>query len=159
VTAPIGGPPLEHLPPNAPATVEDVRASRRWTWVALAWAIAASAIAVIALLQDSGSNNNQKTTTQPAQTVSPKDLQDFQNQTNDRLDALSGRLNDTASKSDLQKLDTRLTKAQNDASQAKSDASKQASTITQLQADVKDLQQRVSDLENQQQQQGQSTTP
>jgi hypothetical protein len=76
VTAPVGGPPLDALPPDAPATIEDVRASRRWTVVALVWAIAASAIAVIALVQNSNDNANN----QPAQTsqaVTPQQLGEF----------------------------------------------------------------------------------
>ena len=157
MTAPIGEPPLDALPPDAPATVEDVRAGRRWTLVALVWAIAASAIAVIALIQAGDNGSRDKTPTQTTQSVTPQQLQDLEKQTNDRLDAFSGRLNDRAAESDVQKLDKRLSQAEDDASQAKDDASKQSDTITQLQADLKDLQQRVDDLESQQQ--SQQTTP
>jgi chromosome segregation ATPase len=156
VTAPAGGPPLDALPPDAPATIEDVRASRRWTIVALVWAIAASAIAVIALVQNSNNDSNNQPA-QTTQTVTPQQLDDLKTQVNDRLDAFSRRLTDTAAAADVQKLDKRLTQAEDDASQAKSDASKQSSTITQMQSDIKDLQQRVSDLESQQQ--NQPTTP
>ena len=173
MTAPVtppppGEPPLDVLPPDAPATVEDVRASRRWTWVALAWAVAASAIAVIALIQDDKSNDTTTTTsTQQTQTAEnlQQSLQQFQKQTNDRLDAFSRRLNDTASQSDVDKVDKRLTQVEDDlsqtksdVSQTKSDVSKQSAPIQQLQSDVKDLQQRVDDLENQQQSSG-TTTP
>ncbi|HEX4735162.1 MAG TPA: hypothetical protein VH247_12165 [Thermoleophilaceae bacterium] len=159
MTAPTGEPPLDALPPDAPATVEDVRGNRRWTIVALVWAVAASAIAVIALIQ-AGNNNNDSssTTTSTGQTVSPKDLQDFQNQVNDRLDAFSRRLNDTASSGDVQKLDKRLTQVEDDLSKARSDGSKQSDSITQLQSDVKDLQQRVDQLESQQNSGGGTTT-
>lgn len=159
MTGPPVEPPLDALPPDAPATVEDVRTSRRWTIVALAWAVAASVIAVLALIQaGKDDNSNTNTTTQTTQaTVSPKDFQDFQNQVNDRLDAFSRRLNDTASAADLQKLDKRLAAVEDDVSQIKSDSGKTSSSVTQLQADVKDLQQRVDDLENQQQ--SQQTTP
>jgi len=159
VTGPVGQPPLAALPPDTPATVEDVRASRRWTWVALAWAIAASAIAIIALVQDNknSSDNNQTT----SQSVTPQQLQDFQKQVNDRLDAFSGRLNDTASTADVQKLDKRLTQVEDDASKAQTSETKQSDAITQLQSDVKDLQNRVNDLETKQQQSqtGTTTTP
>lgn len=165
MTAPIGEPPLDALPPDAPATVEDVRGSRRWTWVALAWAIAASAVAVLALIQANDAKNNndsaQATTTQ--QDVTPQ-FDQFKRETNDRLDAFSRRLSGRAAAGDVQKLDKRLTKAENDASQAaddaqtaKDDASKQADTVNQMQQDIQDLQQRVDTLEKQQQQQG--TTP
>ena len=157
MTAPIGEPPLDALPPDAPATVDDVRASRRWTAVALAWAIAASAIAVIALIQANDDGAADKTPAQATQSVTPQQLQALEKQTNDRLDAFSRRLNDRAAEADIQKLDKRLAEAEDDASQAKTDASKQGDSVTQLQADVKDLQQRVDELEAQQQ--DAATTP
>jgi chromosome segregation ATPase len=158
VTGPVGEPPLESLPPDAPATLEDVRSSRRWTWVALAWAVAASAIAVIALIQAGNNDNSSNQSTQTTQTVSPKDLQDFQNQVNDRLDAFSRRLNDTAAQADVQKLDKRLSTVEDDLSQLKSASGKQSDAVSQLQTDVKDLQKRVDSLESQQQS-GTTTTP
>jgi chromosome segregation ATPase len=148
---------MEALPPDAPATVEDVRASRRWTIVALAWAIAASAIAVIARVQNSNDNSNDNPPAQTTPSVSPKQLRDFEKQTNDRLDAFSGRLSDRAASADVQKLDKRLSQAEDELSQAKDDESKQGDTITQLQTDLKDLQQRVDELESQQQ--NQNSTP
>ena len=157
MNAPIGQPPLDALPPDAPATVEDVRASRRWTWVALAWAIAASAIAVIALVtsSDNTSSNGSQTTTD----LTPR-IDKLEQDTNARLDAFSRRLNDKASSADLQKLDKRLTTVEDDLTRAKDDLTKQSDAVTQLQTDVKDLQQRVSDLESKQQQNpGTTTTP
>jgi chromosome segregation ATPase len=153
----MGQPPLDALPPDAPATVEDVRASRRWTWVALAWAIAASAIAVIALVTSSNNSsaNNSQTTTD----LTPR-IDKLERDTNARLDAFSRRLSDKASSADLQRLDKRLTKVEDDLTQAKDDLTKQSDVVTQLQTDVKDLQQRVSDLESKQQQSpGTTTTP
>ena len=150
MTGPIGEPPLDALPPDAPATVEDVRATRRWTWVAFAWAIAASIIAAIALVQTGKDNSNDNTGTTTSQAVTPQQFQDFQKQTNDRLDAFSHRLSTTAAQADVDKLDKRLTQVENDLSQAKDDQGKQSDAITQLQSDVKDLDKRVSDLESQQ---------
>lgn len=155
---PPGEPPLDTLPPDAPATVEDVRASRRWTWVALAWAIAASAIAVIALLAANDNSNDQ-----PAQTTSdptPR-IERLEKQTNDRLDAFSRRLNNTASQDDVQKLEKRLAKAEDDATAAKADSAKAADTIDKQQTSIDDLEKRVEELEQNQQNQpdGTTTTP
>jgi predicted nuclease with TOPRIM domain len=136
--------------------VEDVRASRRWTVVALVWAVAASAIAVIALIQ-AGNDHSQPTPTQTTQSVTPQQFQEFQKETNDRLDAFSSRLKDRAAQADVQKLDKRLTQLEDEVSQLSNDAGKQSDTVTQLQSDVKDLQQRVDNLESQQQ--SQQTTP
>jgi peptidoglycan hydrolase CwlO-like protein len=125
--------------------------------VALAWAVAASAIAVIALVNTNNkTSNNAPTQTSPDVT---QQLTKFEQDTNARLDAFSRRLSDKAAQADVASLDKRLTKVEDDAAQAKSDATKQAATIQQLQTDVKDLQQRVSDLETQQQNQGTTTTP
>ncbi|HYZ27726.1 MAG TPA: hypothetical protein VE570_01620 [Thermoleophilaceae bacterium] len=154
MTSPVE-PPLEALPPDAPATVEDVRAGRRWTIVALVWAVAASAIAVIALIQ--AGNDSQPAQTQTSQSVTPQQFQDFQKETNARLDAFSRRLKDRAAAADVQKLDKRLSQLENQVSQLSDDTGKQSDTITQLQTDIKDLQQRVDDLESQQQ--NQPTTP
>ena len=150
--------PVEQLPPDAPATIEDVRAARRWTWVALAWAVAASAIAAIALVS-ANNNSNDNPPAQTSQDVT-QELQSFEKQVNDRLDAFSRRLNGTASDADVQKLDKRLTQVEDDASKAKDAETKQSDAITQLQTDMKDLQQRVDQLEkSQQSQQSPSTTP
>jgi peptidoglycan hydrolase CwlO-like protein len=152
VTAPI---PPDALPPDAPATVEDVRASRRWTWVALAWAVAASAIAVIALISASDNKTgDQPTTTAPDTSA---ELQKFEKQTNDRLDAFSRRLNGTAKTSDVQKLEKRVTTAEDDSTEAKDAAGKASQEITKLQTQVDDLKQRVDELEKNQQ--NQPTTP
>ena len=141
---------------DAVATVEDVRTNRRWTIVALVWAIAASGIAIIALV-NANDNSSDNQPAQTTQSVSPKELQDFENQVNDRLDAFSRRLNDTAAQADVQKLDKRLSQVEDDVSQVKGDSRKTNDTVTQMQADIKDLQQRVNDLETQQQKQQQQT--
>ena len=153
---------MEMLPGDAPATVEDVRATRRWTWVAFAWAIAASAIAVIALIQAGKDNSNDNTPTSTTQSVTQQQFEDFKKQTNDRLDAFSHRLSGTAQQADVDKLDKRLTQVEDDLSQLKGDSGKQSDAVTQLQSDMKDLQKRVDDLESQQQSgsgTGTTTTP
>jgi chromosome segregation ATPase len=130
--------------------------------VALVWAVAASAIAVIALINP----NNKASDNTASQTTADvaQQLAKLQQDTNARLDAFSRRLNDKAAQADVAGLDKRLTKVEDDAAQAKSDAAKQAAAVKQLQADVKDLQQRVGDLESKQQQNqgtgtGTTTTP
>jgi peptidoglycan hydrolase CwlO-like protein len=149
VTAPV---PPDALPPDAPATVEDVRASRRWTWVALAWAVAASAIAVIALINANDNSSKQPAPAGSADLASRIDR--LEKQTNDRLDAFNRRLQGTAKTSDVQKLDKRLTTAEKDATDAKDASTKAAADIVKLQTQVDDLKQRVDQLEKNQQNQG-----
>ena len=151
-------PPQDYLPPDAPATVDDVRATRRWTWVAFAWAVAASIVAVLALIQAS---NNDSTDTQ--QSTNAQDaaaqIRQFEQQTNDRLDQFGRRLDDTASKTDVEKLDKSVSQVQDDVAKLKTASSDQSDSIKQLQTDLDDLTKRVDQLEQQQQQQGQSQTP
>lgn len=151
MTAPIEG------PPDAPATMEDVRATRRWTWVAFAWAIAASAIAVIALISANNNDNTQPTQTTPDLTGQ---VRQFESQTNDRLDQFSRRLDNTAAQSDVQKLDKRLTHVEDAQSKASTSETAQSDAIKQLQTDVKDLQTRMDKVEQQQaNSQNGNTTP
>ena len=144
--------PYDALPPDAPATVEDVRAARRWTWVAFAWAIAASVVAVLALIEANNNSNDN----QPAQTTTDQSGQiaSFQKQANDRLDAFSRRLDDAAAADDVKKLDKRLTTLEDDFSKSQKTSSDQATTLKQMRGDLDDLTKRVTALE---QQQGQGT--
>jgi peptidoglycan hydrolase CwlO-like protein len=152
VNAPYGPgppqPPTDALPPDAPATIEDVRAARRWMLVALAWAIAASIIAVLALVQAS---DDEPADTRTTPDLTPR-LERFESQTNDRLDAFSKRLDDRAAADDVQKLDKRLAEVEDDASTAKTDNGRQGDAIEQLQTDVDDLKKRVEELEQQSEQ-------
>ena len=152
MTAPSGPPPpeppLESLPPDAPATVEDVRAARRWTFVALAWAIAASAIALFSLLAEDD---------EPAP-AAPVDnsarVSRLERETKQRLDAFERRIEDAASGDDLQKLERRLAASEDDADEAKTDAGQAKTTNTEQGDRLDDLEQRVEDLESAESQPG-----
>lgn len=139
--------PLEDLPPDAPATVEDVRAARRWTMVALAWAVAASAIALFALLGDDEEEPA------PVDRSGPR-IQRFERQTNARLDAFERRIEDVASGDDVQKLERRLGSAEDDASEAKTAAQRAATTNGEQGDRLDDHEQRIEDLESQENQPG-----
>jgi hypothetical protein len=154
--------PYDALPPDLPATVEDVRAARRWTWVAFAWAIAASVVAVLALIQANNNSNDN----QPAQTTPDLSgqFQSFQQQASARLDAFDKRLNDAAAAGDVKKLDKRLTTLETDSSKSQKTSADQATTLKQLRTDLDALTKRVTALEQQQGQgtgtnTGTSTTP
>lgn len=152
MTAPAGppppDPPLESLPPDAPATVEDVRAARRWTFVALAWAIAASAIALFALL---GEDDEPPPAAPPDNSAR---INRLERETRQRLDAFERRIGDTASDDDLRKLERRLGTSEDDADEAKTDAAQAKSTNTVQRERLDDLEQRVEDLESAENQPG-----
>lgn len=154
MTAPVGPrgpePALEDLPPDAPATVEDVRAARRWTMVALAWAVAASAIALFALMSQDDDD--------PAPPPAPPDntarIQRLERTTDQRLDAFERRIGARASEDDIQKLERRLRAMEDDADQAKTDAAGAKSTNSEQAEALDALEQRVEDLEDAENQPG-----
>lgn len=79
-------PPPTPTDPHTPATKDDLRTLRRWVVVAGAWALAATAVALVALLDDSGRAAERRA-----------------NQTGDRVAAVESRLDRK-----LNQLDARL---------------------------------------------------
>jgi septal ring factor EnvC (AmiA/AmiB activator) len=136
--APPPAPPPAAPPPRPePATSDDIRSLRRWILVAGVWAVAATAIAVIALIQankDDSAKIGKETATQVGQ---------VQRDLNKRLDEVESRLNDFAPSSDVAKLDTRLKKVENDLSKA-------TTKLDKVSAQVDDLKTKVDALESQQ---------
>jgi TolA-binding protein len=139
-------PPTPPAQPPAPAsgprpelaTQDDVRSLRRWLLVAGVWAVAATAIAVIALVQankDDSAQIGEQTASQVGK---------VQRDLNNRLDAIEKQLDDLAPASDISRLDKRLQKVEDQ-------ASKTGTQLEKVTGRVDDLEQRVDDLESQQQ--------
>jgi septal ring factor EnvC (AmiA/AmiB activator) len=132
-------------PPPEPATKDDIRALRRWLLVAGVWAVAATATAVIALIQankDDSAKIGEETASQIGR---------VQKELNKRLDDVEARLSDLAPSSDVAKLDRRLKKVEDDLSKA-------TTKLDKTGAQVDDLRTKVDDLESQQTS-GTDTTP
>jgi septal ring factor EnvC (AmiA/AmiB activator) len=126
-------------PPPRPeaATKDDLRGLRRWLLVAGVWAVAATAIAVIALIQankDDSAKIGQETASQIGRVQ--KDL-------NKRLDDVENRLSELAPSSDVANLDRRLKKVEDN-------LSKTTTKLDKVSAQVDDLKTKVDDLESQQ---------
>jgi septal ring factor EnvC (AmiA/AmiB activator) len=121
--------------PTAPATKDDVRSLRRWLLVAGVWAAAATAIAVIALIQA----NKDDTEEIGAQTASQ--IGRVQRDLNERLDQIEQRLGDLAPAEDVTRLDNRLKKVEDSMSKAND-------RLDTVADDVDDLQTRVEELES-----------
>ena len=126
------------MPDDAPATVGELRTLRRWLIVAGVWAVAASAIAIIALLT---ANDNQPKNTPRA--VTGSQLSGVQRDLDERIDALEKKVKTLPTSDDLSKLDDRLKTAENRADSARDD-------VKATRSDVSDLKKRVDDLEQQQ---------
>ena len=139
------------LPPDPdalPATKGDVRDLRRWVVVAGVWAVAASAIAIIALLSGSdSSNDNGRTSTDVSAQVAR-----VQRALDKRIDSLDSKIQDLPTSDDVSKLSTRVKDAADAADTAATDAKDARSKVS-------DLETRVSDLEQAQQGDGGTTTP
>ena len=135
----------------APATVGELRNLRRWLVVAGVWAVAASAIAIIALL--TANDNDSK---RSPNAVTGSQLSGVQQDLDERIDALEKQVKTLPQSDDVAKLEDRLKMAEDRAGSARDD-------VKAVRTDVDDLQQRVDDVEKQQQSQpdngGTSTTP
>jgi TolA-binding protein len=121
---------------TAPATKDDLRSLRRWLLVAGVWAAAATAIAVIALIQANKDDDTEKLGEQTAAQIGR-----VQEDLNQRLDQIEQRLDDLAPAEDVTRLDNRLKKVE----ESTSKATERLDTIAD---DVDDLQTRVEDLES-----------
>jgi septal ring factor EnvC (AmiA/AmiB activator) len=130
-------PPAPPPPAPLPATKDDLRGLRRWLLVAGVWAVAATAIAVIALIQ-ANKDDSTKIGEQTASQVGR-----VQRELNKRLDDVENRLNGFAPSTDVAKLDRRLKKVEDDLSKA-------TTKLDKVGAQVDDLKTKVDDLESQQ---------
>jgi septal ring factor EnvC (AmiA/AmiB activator) len=127
-------------PPSRPepATRDDLRGIRRWLLVAGVWAVAATAIAVIALVQ-ANKDDSEKIGARTASQVGR-----VQRELNDRLDDIESRLDELAPSSDIARLDRRLKKAETATSKATTELDKLSGRVDDLENQVDDLEQQSS---------------
>ena len=123
-----------------PATVADLRSLRRWIAVAGIWAVAATALGVIALIEANKDDTAD-------QTKAAGELGQVQRQLNSRMDDLESRIDDLPTSDDVAKLDGRLKAVENDADKSKAAADRLSSRVDDLEGQVDDLETRVEQLE------------
>jgi len=138
-------PPPPYVEDGRPATYGELRSTRRWLAVAGVWAVAATALAVFALIE---ANKEDDT----ARTQAAGELGRVQRQLNDRIDGLESRIDDLPTSDDVSKLDDRLKQVEEGADRTSTD-------VERLGNRLDDLESRVDELEQAQQQQGTETTP
>lgn len=137
-------PPPPYVEDDRPATYGELRSTRRWLAVAGVWAVAATAIAVFALIE---ANKDDDT----ARTQAAGELGRVQRALNDRIDELESRIDDLPTSDDLTKLDNRLRDIENGSDQVGTD-------IERLDNRLDDVESRLDEVEQAQQQQQQDTT-
>lgn len=136
-------PPPPYVEDDRPATYGELRSTRRWLAVAGVWAIAATALAVFALIE---ANKEDDT----ARTQAAGELGRVQRALNDRIDGLEARIDDLPTSDDISKLDNRLKQVEQGADRTSTD-------IERLGNRMDDLESRVDELEQAQEQQQQDT--
>jgi septal ring factor EnvC (AmiA/AmiB activator) len=137
-------PPAPYIEDDRAATVGDLRGLRRWLIVTAVWAVAATALGVIALIQANKDDDS-------GRAQSAADLARVQKDLNGRLDDLESRVDDLPTSDDVSKLDGRIKDLETKADRTSSDLDK-------LNGRVEDLETRVDDLEQSSQTQTNTTT-
>ena len=125
-----------------PATLADIRSLRRWLAVAGIWAVAATALGVIALIEANKDDSAAQTE------AAAGELGRVQKQLNSRIDDLESRIDDLPTSDDVSKLDGRLKAVEDDADKSKAAADKLSGRVDGLETRVDDLESRVDDLES-----------
>lgn len=125
-------------PDDAPATVGELRTLRRWVLVAGVWAVAGTAVGLIALLADDDEPVRDDSGTQAAERV--------QQSLGRRIGELESQLEDADSSADLRRLDRRLQQLEDDTSRAAGDARRARETASELSDRVDELESRVDAL-------------
>jgi polyhydroxyalkanoate synthesis regulator phasin len=137
-------PPAPYVEDDRPATVGDLRSIRRWLLVTAVWAVAATALGVIALIQANKDDTS-------GRTQSAADLARVQKDLNGRIDDLKSQVDDLPTSDDVSNLDGRIKAVEKKADSTGSD-------IDKLNGRIDDLEKRVDDLESSNQSQTETTT-
>ena len=138
------GVPEGYLPPETPATIEHVRSLRRWLAVVGVWAVAASAIALLALLEE-----DERGAVAPAPRSDGAGVAALERTLDRRLDKLERDLERSeVAPADIRRLDRRLKEAEGELADATESTAKATEAATQLGERIDDLEQRIEKLEN-----------
>lgn len=124
------------------ATLGELRSTRRWLAVAAVWAVAATALAVLALLEAGRDDDERRVA---------GELGEVQQSLNERIDELEARIEELPTSEDLSNLDGRLSDLE-----ARTDES--ATNVERLDGRLDDLEARVDELD-QAPDDGTETTP
>ena len=142
-------PPPPYVEDDRPATLGELRSTRRWLAVAAVWAVAATALAVFALIEANEDDDE-------ARTQAAGELGRVQRSLNARMDSLEARIAELPTSDDVSKLDGRLKAVENSADNAATASDRLSGRLDDLEGRVDELEPRVEELE---QAGGTQTTP
>jgi TolA-binding protein len=148
--APRPGDVAPYVEDERPATLADIRSLRRWLAVAAVWAVAATALGVIALLEANKDDSAD-------QTRAAGELGRVQQQLNSRIDDLESRIDELPTSDDVSKLDDRLKTVEGKVDKNSAATDRLSSRVDDLDGRVDDLESRVEALESSDS--GTTTTP
>jgi len=137
-------PPASYVEDDRAATLGDLRSLRRWLPVTAVWAVAATALGVIALIQANKDDDTGRTQT-------AADLARVQRDLAGRIDDLKAQVDELPTSDDLSKLDGRIRDVEKNADTI-------GSNIERLNGRLDDLEQRVDDLGSANESQTNTTT-
>jgi septal ring factor EnvC (AmiA/AmiB activator) len=140
-------PPAPELDEDArPATAGELRGVRRWSTVATVWAVAASVIALVALL-----DSPEETSEDEADTAA--ELTRIRRALDRRIDPLRSQVGELPTADDLQRLEGRVRQANRAASDAAAQARGAEAKADAADQRLDEFEQRLEELEQQQQEQ------
>jgi septal ring factor EnvC (AmiA/AmiB activator) len=119
---------------DRPATLGDIRSLRRWLVVTAVWAVAATALGVIALIEANKDDD-------AARTRAAGELGRVQRGLNDRIDKLESRIDELPTSDDVSKLDNRVKDIEDSADKTATDTEKLGNRVDDLEGRVDDLEQ------------------
>jgi TolA-binding protein len=124
-----------------PATLADIRSLRRWLAVAAVWAVAATALGVIALLEANKDDTAD-------QTRAAGELGRVQKQLNSRIDDLESRIDELPTSDDVSKLDGRLKTVEDKVDKNTTATNRLSSRVDDMEGRVDDMEGQVDDLDS-----------
>jgi septal ring factor EnvC (AmiA/AmiB activator) len=117
-----------------PATVAQLRSTRRWLAVTAVWAVAATALAVLAFLEANEDDD-------AARTQAAGELGRVQRDLNERIDELESRIDELPASEDVSNLDDRLGELEGRVDQVQSGNERLSGRVDDLETRVEELEQ------------------
>jgi septal ring factor EnvC (AmiA/AmiB activator) len=127
-------PPAPYVEDDRPATYGELRSTRRWLAVAGVWAVAATAIAVFALIEANKDDD-------AARTQAAGELGRVQRSLNARIDELEKRVEELPTSDAIDKLDSRLKDVEGASDKTSTDIERLGNRLDDLEGRVDDLEQ------------------